>query len=785
MPRFTDRFLDEVRAAVPISSVVGRTVRLKKKSAQEWLGVDDPSFTCSDKLQIFHDFGSTNPGGKPTGNVFDWVMWRDGCTFPEAVEQLAGEAGISLPRATNGDAKIIDRREEPPPGDPRDAAPAQRRGPDKRIVEVYPYVDADDVLRYEVVRREWVGKEGKPAKDFLQRRPVPGRPGEHAWGLKEGEHVQGRSGDWYLLNDDRESWDGPRMFIEGAPHALYRLPALREEMAQDPGDRRLIIVCEGERKVHVHERWGQVATCNSGGAENWQPHHAAELLGADVVIEADNDAAGRKGAEKRAASLRGIAARVRVLDWGRAWPGAKAKADVVDFDKAGKTTADWWRIVDALEDWRPSAPESGLGAVRFSDLDRPGRRRLQWLVKGVVTAGDVSVWYGHPGCGKSYLVTDCAFAINRGIRWMGNRVRPGLVIYQAGEGGVGFEDRMRAYRQVHGRSAVNDSAFVMWPERVNLYQDDADVKRMIEEANAWAAYYEAPVGMLIVDTISAATTGADENTSKDMSTVVDRAWAFAKATGAHVALIHHVPKGGHGPRGSGVLTGNVSTLIEVMRTEGEIHRDTSGADTKLRDVRRMRIIKQKDGPDGRTWDFVLKQVIIGKDEDGDDVPQCVVQQVNERADEGREVTAPAGWSVLKPNNVTILRALQKAIAQSGAVPQQPVSGVPEYTKCVRVGDWIGALSDLKFANDPGDPPTEKYPYGAKLYGRCKKAIERTYSEYGWIEKLNLIGKAGDYVWRTTRRALGVDELPGKIAQRPEQDMIAAPGEDADDLTLPM
>jgi RecA-family ATPase len=67
---------------------------------------------------------------------------------------------------------------------------------------------------------------------------------------------------------------------------------------------------------------------------------------------------------------------------------------------------------------------------------------MQWTVKGIMQRSTLSLWYGAPSSGKSFLVTDLGMAVARGAFWMGHRTRPGLVIYQTGEGGVGFRLRL-------------------------------------------------------------------------------------------------------------------------------------------------------------------------------------------------------------------------------------------------------------------------------------------------------------------------------------------------------
>jgi len=108
--RFTPQFLDEIRARLPVSEVVGKRMRLKK-AGKEWKGLSPfqqektPSFTVNDQKGFYHDFSS----GKH-GNIFDFVMETEGVSFPEAVERLASMAGMALPAANPEAARHEQRR---------------------------------------------------------------------------------------------------------------------------------------------------------------------------------------------------------------------------------------------------------------------------------------------------------------------------------------------------------------------------------------------------------------------------------------------------------------------------------------------------------------------------------------------------------------------------------------------------------------------------------------------------------------------------------------------------
>ena len=106
--RFPPGFIDELKARLPVSEVVGRRVKLKK-SGREWKGLSPfqqektPSFFVNDQKQAWFDFSS----GK-NGNIFDFLVQTEGLSFPESVERLASMAGLELPQSS----PEADRREE-------------------------------------------------------------------------------------------------------------------------------------------------------------------------------------------------------------------------------------------------------------------------------------------------------------------------------------------------------------------------------------------------------------------------------------------------------------------------------------------------------------------------------------------------------------------------------------------------------------------------------------------------------------------------------------------------
>ncbi|MCX5515710.1 DNA primase [Kaistia algarum] len=100
--RFPPSFLDDIRARLPLSSVVGRRVSWDRRKSQPakgdfWAccpfhGEKSPSFHADDRKGRYYCFGCG-----ASGDHFTFLTELEGLSFPEAVERLAGEAGLAMP----------------------------------------------------------------------------------------------------------------------------------------------------------------------------------------------------------------------------------------------------------------------------------------------------------------------------------------------------------------------------------------------------------------------------------------------------------------------------------------------------------------------------------------------------------------------------------------------------------------------------------------------------------------------------------------------------------------
>lgn len=255
-------------------------------------------------------------------------------------------------------------------------------------------------------------------------------------------------------------------------------------------------------------------------------------------------------------------------------------------------------------------------------LSRP---RPTYIIHELLPEGDIGVIYGQPSAGKTFVAIDLCFAVAFGRPWRDLKIeKPGGVLYIAAEDDGGVQVRIEAYAQAHGITGDRNT----WPIAVLDTAPNflaSDVQRDLLAAIAKAADELGGARLVVVDTLASVTPGADENSAKDMTALVDFCKRVHKATGALVLLIHHEGKTeGRGPRGSSALHG--AFCVELLVEQGS------------NDVRSISVEKLKNGPSGTCFGFRLETVALNPfdgDADGEKpITSCVVTHVEDAPERG-------------------------------------------------------------------------------------------------------------------------------------------------------
>ena len=234
------------------------------------------------------------------------------------------------------------------------------------------------------------------------------------------------------------------------------------------------------------------------------------------------------------------------------------------------------------------------------------------FVEGLLTSAAMSVVYGPSNCGKTFFIVDMALHVAMGAEWRGRAVDRGAIVYLSLEGAQGIRNRLAAFRKHY--QIEGSLPFVAMPKPVNLLNDDADVHAVIELTRYVAAETGLPVAMVIIDTLSRAMAGGNENSPEDMTALIGNCDRIRDATQAHVCIVHHSGKDeAKGARGHSSLRAATDTEIEIKR------------DPELT-FSSVRIAKQRDLEAGDPFGFTLQSVALGTNRRGKDVTSCVVME---------------------------------------------------------------------------------------------------------------------------------------------------------------
>lgn len=300
---------------------------------------------------------------------------------------------------------------------------------------------------------------------------------------------------------------------------------------------------------------------------------------------------------------------------------------------------------------RPRAKNLLQSIMQAADM-KPSIDR-DYLVKGWLDRGGTSILYGQSNTGKTFLALDIAHAVSKGLSWAGRRVRQGRVLYIAAEGGGGFANRV---------AALEDPEFFVLTSPLVLTGRDTQAPFMVEVMAHLEEVGGAAFDFVVIDTLARVMGGADENTAPDIADLLRNVTSIQRATGAHILIVHHSGKDtAKGARGH-------SSLRAAVDTEIELTRDETGLIS-------AHLTKQRDGPTGYRFDYVLRQVELGRDQDGDQVTTCVVEPMH------RDKAGQSGMTDTQRRALDILTSLIETAGEVIRKPQYPGG------RCVPLEQW--------------------------------------------------------------------------------------------------
>ena len=331
----------------------------------------------------------------------------------------------------------------------------------------------------------------------------------------------------------------------------------------------------------------------------------------------------------------------------------------------------------------------------------------RYLVKGWLDRGASSVVYGESNVGKTFFALDLAIHVAAAMPWHGIKIPPqtdgfGCVVYVAGEGGFGMHNRVEAIRRDNAaliKQAETAHGFSLLPTMLDLC-GATDAEELVKVFDA----LPSQPCLIVIDTLARTMGEGDENTARDMGAFVRSLDHLRNATGAHVMVIHHSGKdASKGARGSGSLRAAVDTEIHLTRSGSVVMAETR---------------KQRDMPTGSVFAYVLRDVEIGTDEDGEPVTSAVV-----------EPTEPVKTRPhLSAQQRIGIQALDDAIALKGEKKHGDM--FPQNRRCVPVVTWRAFCDQHALSSGESESAQRKAFHTVKAALHTKELV-RIVDDWVW------------------------------------------------------
>lgn len=271
-------------------------------------------------------------------------------------------------------------------------------------------------------------------------------------------------------------------------------------------------------------------------------------------------------------------------------------------ESAGYCADDFDDLTSSPE--QPSPVASRLSFLTPDECDASDTR--EYLIKNMVSRGDVGCIFGAPGAGKSLAGPFLGYMVALGKEAFGMRTRQGKVFYVAAEDHHGMKGRVKALKREHGST----DAFKLVGGISRLLPAAGEKRAPDLQALLDAVEAQRP-DLIFIDTLAVAFGSFDENSAEPMNQIVRIARALT-TWGAAVVLIHHDTKSESGtPRGHSVLNGALDMALHVKK-EAEAG------------IIKGKLTKNRNGSCERDMAFTISADSFGFDDDGDPMtfPLC-------------------------------------------------------------------------------------------------------------------------------------------------------------------
>ena len=295
------------------------------------------------------------------------------------------------------------------------------------------------------------------------------------------------------------------------------------------------------------------------------------------------------------------------------------------------------------------------------------------LIKGLLPRNGVAFIGGQSGSGKTFIAIDLAVALCTGQSFFGRRVKEHVgVLFIAGEGAETIQPRLTIARMARN---VERTLPIAWAPTFPDFTRVEEVRSFMQELKALKTHMQEThgvrLGAIVVDTLAAVFALQDENDNSEASRVIRAMKVIGEALDVLLIPVHHYGKGSEtGLRGASAWRAGCDAVLSITAERNQLTGVVSGHSLWL--------AKSRVGEEGPVGAFGLRTMLLGVDEDGDELTSCYV--VPEAA-EKQTVAAR------RENEAMALELIENGVCR--ADPQSEF--------------WVGLCIAEAFSLDAGDP----------------------------------------------------------------------------------
>ncbi len=293
------------------------------------------------------------------------------------------------------------------------------------------------------------------------------------------------------------------------------------------------------------------------------------------------------------------------------------------------------------------------GKTLAEQLKNPSYR-----IKHLLPENGVGILTGPSTTGKTFVVDYLVAHLVTGRKFFGKRVKPCNVLYVYAEGNeADIELRLEAHNQHYGDDDFNTEqhrlsiAPCIW----NLC-DETVVAEVIEYI------IKHDIKFVVLETLGAMLMDGTVNDDEVVRKYIAGAKKIADQCNCTLLIVHHPPKGGTSDYlGSVTIKNNPDFLWVLWKNDEEGKRDDTYKDKEI--MLSLYCDKCKFAPDGWTYNLLRKEVVIGIDDEGDEMTSIVIEsmtheQIEEMIATGK-VKNSLGRFVKLTDNAKKLEALRQ------------------------------------------------------------------------------------------------------------------------------